>query len=74
MMTIKIRQGHEVLVDSFPNCDICTQEGYQPPRKARYDGATRMGPWAYMCTDHWRQYGHGTGVGVGQRLIKRPTS
>lgn len=69
---VVIKQGHEVLVDKLEDCDICRTEGYKPMRKARYDGATRMGPWAKMCVTHFRDYGRGTGVGVGQKLIVRP--
>jgi hypothetical protein len=70
---IIIKKGHEVLVDSFPDCDQCKREGYHPVRKARYDSNSRaIGGWINLCTTHFRQYGNGTGVGVGQRLIKRP--
>ena len=37
--------------------------------QAHYDGATAMGPWAYICESHYRQYGIGLGLGLGQRLI-----
>jgi hypothetical protein len=36
---------------------------------AKYDGATTMGPWADMCESHFRQFGTGLGLGIGQRLI-----
>jgi hypothetical protein len=69
---IVITRGHEVLVDAFPDCDVCRLEGYKPMRKARYDSNCRLGGWMNLCTTHYRDYGRGTGVGVGQRLIKRP--
>ena len=40
--------------------------------EAGYDGATTMGPWADMCESHFRQYGTGLGLGMGQRLIIVP--
>ncbi len=54
-----------VKVLRLPNCDLC------PPtiKAAHYDGATSMGPWAYMCDEHFQQYGVGLGTGRGQRLI-----
>jgi hypothetical protein len=59
----------EVEVSKLPNCDICQQDGTYT--EAKYDGATRMGPWAYMCDIHFRMYGVGLGTGAGQRLIVR---
>ena len=71
---IIIKRGHEVLVDAFPDCDVCKLEGYKPMRKARYDCNSSLGGWMNLCSEHFRFYGRGTGLGVGQRLIKRPTS
>jgi hypothetical protein len=45
-----------------PACDFCGAA-------ATVDGATRMGPWAYMCASHFEQYGVGLGMGVGQRIV-----
>jgi hypothetical protein len=65
------RQGSTALVNELPDCAICKQEGYNPVRKGRYDGATVMGTWAFMCTMHFRLYGRGLGTGVGQKLAVR---
>ncbi|QPX62582.1 hypothetical protein SEA_WOLLYPOG_30 [Arthrobacter phage Wollypog] len=46
-------------------CDFCGES-------AHFDGKTKQGPWAYMCTDCFCSYGVGLGMGRGQRLI--PTS
>ncbi len=43
-------------------CDICK---VRPPK---YDGKTRMGPWAYMCEKCFKAYGVGLGLGKGQVL------
>jgi len=53
------------LVDSPRYCDFCDTT----KTEAKYDGATSMGPWAYMCEQHYSQYGEGLGLGLGQRLI-----
>ena len=47
-------------------CDICanTEE-----LEEFVDGATRMGPWAYMCTKHYAEYGVGLGIGRGQHFV-----
>lgn len=58
----------EVTVRELPNCDFCTQQGVV--KAASYDGKTSMGPWANMCTTHYRQYGTGLGLGKGQKLVK----
>ena len=52
----------DVLVER-PQCDICKD------RPAAIDGATRMGPWAYMCVPCFETYGVGLGEGRGQRLL-----
>ena len=54
--------GRVAYVTSYPQCDFCTRE-------ARYDGKTRMGPWANMCEFHFKLYGLGLGVGRGQQLV-----
>lgn len=51
-------------VTEIPNCDFCQAE-------AHVDGKTLMGPWAYMCKEHYRQYGVGLGMGRGQVLVLR---
>ena len=45
-------------------CDFCKTV-------AHYDGKTKMGPWAYMCEEHFQMYGIGLGPGRGQRLLYR---
>jgi len=57
-----VSEQNTVKVTSLPKCDFCT-------KLANYDGATKQGPWAYMCDKHFNQYGKGLGMGVGQRLI-----
>lgn len=56
------------IVLSLPSCDFtCGKE-------AEFDGATKMGPWAYMCAACWEKYGVGRlGLGYGQKLVV-PTS
>jgi len=51
----------EAVTTSKQLCDLCRRE-------AKYDGKTKMGPWAYMCEEHFRQFGIGLGSGKGQRL------
>lgn len=45
-----------------PTCDLCSE------RPAYADGATRLGPWAYMCVPCFEVYGVGLGLGKGQRI------
>lgn len=63
----------EVTVDTIPDCDFCKHEvsriGEGTVNKAAYDAASAMGPWAYMCENHFAKYGVGLGTGRGQRLI-----
>jgi len=56
--------GTEVYVEELPKCNFCD-------KPAHYDGKTTMGPWAYMCEEHFKMYGIGLGTGKGQKLIPR---
>ena len=71
-------------VSELPACQLCGSELVdQPPshRKgtgdyavARVDAPTNFGPWAYMCTWHWKKYGlhyPRLGTGLGQALEVR---
>ena len=59
----------QVTVDQIPDCDMCKDlpDGWHRP--AYVDGKTIMGPWAYMCSDHFQLVGVGLGLGLGQELI-----
>ena len=57
----------EVAVPELPQCDFCKENGWNTP--AHFDGKTVFGPWANMCDSHFRSYGTGLGLGIGQRLI-----
>lgn len=50
-------------VEKKPLCDFDAKHG-----EADYDGATTMGPWAFMCLECWNKYGTGLGTGRGQKL------
>lgn len=54
-----------VKVSKLPTCNICNDG----TTLAKYDGKTRMGPWAYMCETHFDLDGVGLGTGRGQELI-----
>ena len=49
-------------VEKKPRCDFCGSE-------AKYDGKTKLGPWAYMCEICFEKFGIGLGTGKGQKLI-----
>jgi hypothetical protein len=63
----------QVIMRELPNCDICAKRG-RKARKARYDAATRWGPWAYMCNSCWFMdaASRELGTGIGQELILKP--
>jgi hypothetical protein len=60
-INLKLKNSNEVKVLKFPKCEFCNLE-------AHYDGTTILGPWGYMCEAHFRLYGRGLGVGIGQKL------
>jgi hypothetical protein len=51
----------------LPPCDMCQRHGVT--RDAEYDSKTTMGPWGFLCGEHFEEYGTGLGLGVGQKLI-----
>lgn len=55
--------GYIAVVSHRPMCD------FDCGRESRFDGATKMGPWAYMCVECWLTHGIGRlGTGYGQKL------
>lgn len=64
LRTRQSSQLTEVIVSSYPKCDICCQP-------AHYDAATSGGAWGYFCEVHFNMYCLGLGTGIGQRLIVR---
>ena len=70
----KLQRGIETFVPELPDCDICKLKQASLPcwkiAKARYDGVTKDGPWAWMCEEHWKTHSYQKlGTGMGQRLI-----
>jgi hypothetical protein len=60
------------IIDEVRYCDLLGWDDVHKGVKveAEYDGATTpTGQWAYMCETHYRRYGIGLGLGMGQRLI-----
>ena len=58
-------KGKKVFVKKIPDCALCRI------RKAKYDGRTKMGSWAFMCQECFDAYGFALGTGCGQELIQR---
>jgi hypothetical protein len=54
-------------VKEIPDCDFCKKTG--GGRKAKYDGKTVFGKWAFMCEEHFYCYGIKLGTGWGQILV-----
>lgn len=48
-------------------CQLCGAE----LKQHFIDGATKLGPWAMMCTACHKNAGDGLGVGKGQKYEKR---
>lgn len=59
----------QVKVSELPQCNFCKQNPLIQFQSAHYDGRTKMGPWAFMCREHFDQYGVGLGLGKGQELV-----
>jgi hypothetical protein len=57
----------QVRVATIPNCDVCAGEGKQTLAYA--DAKLSIGPWGYVCLEHFSAYGCSLGLGKGQRLI-----
>ena len=63
--------SNKVIVSKLPACDLCKRNPLIPYQAAYYDGKTRMGPWAFMCEEHFKTCGVGLGTGKGQKLIPK---
>lgn len=59
--------GDTAYISAPASCDFCAAAGLDV--EAKYDGKTVLGPWAYMCDDHFGVLGIGLGTGRGQKLI-----
>ena len=59
----KLKDSRIAIVSELPTCDFCGE-------RARYDGATNLGPWAFMCQKDWVSHGVGLGLGKGQVLMR----
>lgn len=64
-----MKKGYEVKVASIPGCDLCASQGIQ--RAAYADAKLSIGPWAYVCQEHYAAYRCSLGVGHGQKLLAR---
>jgi hypothetical protein len=57
--------GRSVQVSVLPKCDFCNET-------AKYDARTKVGQWAYMCTECFKKHGVGKlGTGYGQEFVLR---
>ena len=62
-MKRRIPEAHtETEILKLPRCGFCNET-------ACYNGATILGPSAYMCEYHFKQYGIGLGSDKGQMLM-----
>lgn len=59
----------QVEVPDIRYCDIHKYEMGRPDVVAWYDGKTKRGPWANMCTSCFNTQGVGLGTGRGQAFI-----
>lgn len=59
-MKYQPKRGEICVVPEIPACDFCA-DGEPGP----YDFATKMGPWANGCEEHWRLYAASPVLGVG---------
>jgi len=63
----------EVAVTTIPNCNICTMAGDTTPAYADVM-IPKYGSWGDLCEKHFFEYGCGLGLGIGQKLILKPTN
>jgi len=59
-----LREPPKALVERNKLCDICHQSLFSGTWF--FDGATKMGPWAWMCYNCFPDSGVGLGMGKGQ--------
>lgn len=70
---IVVTGSKETMIVGNRFCDICQLVGTRNDdgsvTRAEFDAKTTEGPWAYLCDEHFRQFGVGLGTGLGQRLV-----
>lgn len=60
----------EVNTSKINYCEVCANWGF-PKVIAIYDAkTTHQGKWAFLCKEHFEQFGIGLGLGKGQKLIQ----
>lgn len=64
------KNGTVAYVAKYPECDIHKYYYNVLGVEAHYDGRNDMHPsaWAHMCDECFNEFGHGVGLGIGQRL------
>jgi hypothetical protein len=62
-MQLKPKPGEVKVVDRIPNCD------FNCPKPGPYDFATKFGPWAHGCADHYEANKASEGLGVAKAQI-----
>ena len=60
MISLPTRQ---VTLEVIPLCDVCKTF------PAVADAPTKHGPWAYLCTTHYRNFASQGAPALGSRLI-----
>ena len=59
--------------DKYWMGSVGEEDDFGNPIKDEFiDGKTRMGPWANMSPESFKQYGVGLGTGRGQKYKKQP--
>jgi hypothetical protein len=59
--------GKVKIVAHVPDCVFCDQHGERTA--GPFDFATRMGPWASGCENHYKLYRASEGLGVGKAQL-----
>lgn len=63
-------EGIVCLVDFIPECDYCKTlrklNKHHEIQPGPFDFASKQGPWAHGCEEHWRMFRAAPDLGVGK--------
>jgi hypothetical protein len=69
-MAMMVEKGTQVTMSQIPACDLPHDNAPNAYADARMLSGPHAGRWAYLCREHFTEYGCRLGTGFGQELVE----